>query len=115
MAGSKCDVCEKPSIGVASSSFGPVSFAFCEECSRNGAEPEWIFVYLRDEIGPDNLHESAKSNLTFTDGRYMSFDEWLTLDRPRLSEPPDDATVYPEEFSDDGSSEFSTCEGPSDF
>jgi hypothetical protein len=34
-----CEVCGDPAIGVASSSLGPISFAYCAECSAVGAEP----------------------------------------------------------------------------
>ena len=39
MAGATCDVCGGPSIGVASSSLGAISFAYCAECNAVGAEP----------------------------------------------------------------------------
>ena len=32
----KCQVCDAPAIGVASSSLGPISFAYCAECG------EWL-------------------------------------------------------------------------
>jgi hypothetical protein len=35
----KCQVCGAPAIGVASSSLGPISFAYCAECAQSGAEP----------------------------------------------------------------------------
>jgi hypothetical protein len=41
----KCNVCNKnDSIGVYSSSCGPVSFAYCKQCARKGAEPYGALV-----------------------------------------------------------------------
>lgn len=35
----KCDVCEKPAVGVAASTCGAVSFAYCGECLSLHREP----------------------------------------------------------------------------
>ena len=48
-----CDVCnrtDREDLGVASSSLGPISLAFCRECLDNHAEPEWLIhqCYLTD-------------------------------------------------------------------
>lgn len=34
-----CDVCGREATGVASSSLGGISFAYCQECLDRGAEP----------------------------------------------------------------------------
>lgn len=41
----RCDVCGKSGkIYVAASTMGPVSFAYCEQCLANGAEPYQAMV-----------------------------------------------------------------------
>lgn len=41
----RCDVCGKSGkIYVAASTMGPVSFAYCEKCLANGAEPYQAMV-----------------------------------------------------------------------
>lgn len=40
----KCVVCGKPAVGVACSSTGPVSFAYCAECLRANREPYGALV-----------------------------------------------------------------------
>lgn len=44
MAGDKCDVCGGIAIGVAASTCGPVSFAYCRKCVGAGAEPYGALV-----------------------------------------------------------------------
>ena len=40
-----CNVCgEREAIGVASSSAGAISFAYCAECAAAGREPYWAIV-----------------------------------------------------------------------
>jgi len=54
-----CNVCEKPSVGVASSRLGPISLAFCAECLQNGAEPEILMWYLRDGVAGGDVSNLA--------------------------------------------------------
>ena len=44
MAGSECDVCKAPSIGVACSALGAISFAYCQACAAAGCEPYSMLV-----------------------------------------------------------------------
>lgn len=44
MAGSVCDVCGGQSVGVASSALGAVSFAYCERCLKENAEPYYMLA-----------------------------------------------------------------------
>lgn len=42
----KCECCERSEpevtiVGVASSGIGPISFLWCAECLKHGAEPKW--------------------------------------------------------------------------
>lgn len=74
----KCDVCGQPAIGVASSSFGAISFAFCETCVRKPAEPFIMFEYLYDEVSTNG---EGLINLdyyyTFKDGKYITWPEYV--------------------------------------
>jgi len=46
--------------------------------------------------------------LTLVDGKYITFKEWIALEKPPLPEPPEDATLPEnEELIDDLSSLFS--------
>lgn len=52
VSGSVCDVCERTDqevVGVASSSLGPMSFAWCRECLQHCAEPKWMLEFVRDQ------------------------------------------------------------------
>lgn len=40
----KCDVCGQPAVGVASSTLGAISFAFCKRCLAESAEPYGMLV-----------------------------------------------------------------------
>lgn len=79
MAGDTCDVCSKPSIGVASSSLGAVSWAFCQECANKPAEPLCMFEYMFDDVSDygDGLRPEMNSFYTFKDGRYISWPEYV--------------------------------------
>lgn len=75
MENKKCDICDiSEPIGVASTSV-PFSCAMCLECTKHGADPEWIFKYYKDTEGykPEDLH---KSLTTFSNGKYMTYEEW---------------------------------------
>lgn len=51
MAGKYCDVCGNPSIGVASSSLGAMSLAYCKWCVRNSFEPYYALVGFEFCVG----------------------------------------------------------------
>jgi hypothetical protein len=44
MSGQKCDVCGNKADGVASSTIGAISFAYCESCNSSQAEPYGFLV-----------------------------------------------------------------------
>jgi hypothetical protein len=83
MAGDSCDVCGKPSIGVASSSFGAVSWAFCKECVSKPAEPECMFCYLYDDVSDkgEGLKDEVNTFYTFIDGKYVSWPDYVAKRR----------------------------------
>lgn len=56
----KCDVCGKEGkTFVAASAYGPISFAYCEECLENGREPYDAIVDYISCAGhfPDEINE----------------------------------------------------------
>lgn len=59
MSGLTCDVCgENEAVGVAASSCGPVSFAYCQECLSAGREPYGALVaYVCGAQSMDDLAE----------------------------------------------------------
>jgi hypothetical protein len=77
----KCDVCgtEENFAGVASSSLGPISFAFCVECAQRYAEPSFMLACNLDmmEGKIQNLADWAKDISTFVDGKYVTFQEFF--------------------------------------
>lgn len=91
MAGSICDVClTGETIGVCSSAVGPISNAYCAECHRRMAEPEWSFNYLWDGVCDGDITKLAEFVLdlsTFKDGRYWTFAEWAEWRQWQWFEP----------------------------
>lgn len=72
----KCEVCGvKDAIGVASTSL-PYSCAFCAECARQGADPEWIFRFLLDDTADGDPSKIREGMTTYRDGEYLSFHDW---------------------------------------
>lgn len=71
-----CDVCHRnveKIVGVASSCLGPFSFAFCNECLKNNAEPKDMVEFIVDECGGlDNVRPELLDLVTyFEDGGYI--------------------------------------------
>lgn len=74
--GRLCDVCGiRPMIGVASTS-QPFSCAYCIECAREGADPEWIFEYLLQDVANGDPAQIREGLVTWSAGRFMTFHEW---------------------------------------
>ena len=62
----RCDVCGKEDkIFVAASAYGPVSFAYCEECLQNGREPYGAIVSYIACAGhfPDDINEEYQEDV----------------------------------------------------
>jgi hypothetical protein len=76
-----CDVCRRErKVGVCSSPFGPMSFAYCQECLAKPAEIATIFAYLYDDVAggdPSKLDKSIKNWYTWIDGRYVHWDNYV--------------------------------------
>lgn len=83
-----CSVCGKPSIGFASSTLGPVSFAFCVECARKPAEPESMFCYMFEEVSDngEGLREEMNRFFTFIDGVYVSWPDYVARRRAGVAQ-----------------------------
>jgi len=77
LAGLTCDVCQrKPVIGVASSSLGPISLAYCRECANKPAEPLWLFEFTYEQCGTE-VREDIKSMFAWMGDEYISWDEFV--------------------------------------
>lgn len=62
----QCEVCGKETmVVVCSSSMGPFSFAYCEDCLRAGAEPYWFLVNVISMSGtwPDSVNEACQEKI----------------------------------------------------
>ena len=79
---SKCDCCGRGGrvVVVAASCIGPMSMAYCEECIRENAEPEWGFHYLYDHVATrgEGLDEFIMTLQTYRAGEgYIFWDQWV--------------------------------------
>lgn len=83
----QCDVCGRDgALGVASSTTGPVSYAWCRECLEVQTEPEGAFEYLYYFVANkdvEKLHPSflevktvEKENYGKQVAAYITFKEW---------------------------------------
>lgn len=79
----KCNVCQRPAVGVASSSLGAVSWAFCSECAHKPAEPECMFCYMYEDVSDrgEGLREEMNSFHTFIKGAYVSWPDYVAQRR----------------------------------
>lgn len=62
----KCDVCGKDEeVIVGCSGYGPVSFAYCEECWVSGREPYGILVTYIASAGhfPEDINEEYQVDI----------------------------------------------------
>ncbi len=70
-----CDCChQNPLVGVASSSLGPMSFAWCKECLAKPAEPEFMFEFVA--WAQSRPAEYMETLFTYRDGDYISWKDW---------------------------------------
>lgn len=81
-----CDVChQNPPKGVASSSMGAVSWAYCQPCLTAFAEPECMFAYTYEMCG-DEVADWVRGMSTFMDGKYITWNEYAALKAQRVDE-----------------------------
>ena len=79
-----CDVCGNASggtfVGVAAVPGAPLSIAWCDQCLARDAVPPYVFDH--DFVFVANgdlraLHDWARDRVTWVDGRYVPFDEYV--------------------------------------
>ena len=60
-----CDVCGKPARIVAASAYGPISYAFCDECLKKGLEPyKGVVAYIACAGHfPDDINEEYRADV----------------------------------------------------
>lgn len=63
--GIECDVCGKPARIVAASAYGPISYAFCDECLKKGLEPyKGVVAYIACAGHfPDDINEEYRADV----------------------------------------------------
>lgn len=80
MAGLTCDSCGRGNvIGVASSSLGAVSWAWCRECLDHNAEPPIMFEFVFEDVADgniDNLVPEFKTYQVYLQGQYWPITVW---------------------------------------
>lgn len=79
-----CEVCNNKSggtdVGVAAIPGVPCSIMWCSECIKRDCAPSFVFdhdyVFVADG-NLDALNDWSKSRVTWADGRYMTFTEYV--------------------------------------
>lgn len=63
--GIACDVCGNPARTVAASAYGPISYAFCDECLKKGLEPyKGVVAYIACAGHfPDDINEEYRADI----------------------------------------------------
>lgn len=76
----RCECCNRREhpISVCSSGLGPVSFAICQECVINYAEPIEMIKYLFEYQSIDEIRKDILNYVTFfKDGKYHNLKLWM--------------------------------------
>ena len=63
--GIACDVCGNPARTVAASAYGPISYAFCDDCLGKGLEPyKGVVAYIACAGHfPDDINEEYRADI----------------------------------------------------
>jgi hypothetical protein len=80
-----CDVCQKnKAAGVASSSLGACSFAYCHECLNQNADHVVMFQVLADMVEGDitKLRPEVHDMKIYENGNYVPFSDWIKTYTP---------------------------------
>jgi hypothetical protein len=79
-----CEVCNGESggteVGVAAISGVPCSISWCDNCLKNDAFPSWVFDHDFVFVAhgdTNNLNEWARQRVTWSDGKYIGFMEYV--------------------------------------
>ena len=75
-----CDVCGKPSVGVACSALGAISFSYCARCLRENAEPAGFLKAWIESVagGVESLAGwFIRGVRTYRGGKYISIEELM--------------------------------------
>lgn len=71
----ECQICDiGESIGVASSSLGPLSQTYCAPCAALRAEPLYLLEGMDEDCG-GNLRPEFFKIWTFYKGQYLRYEE----------------------------------------
>ena len=83
MSGDTCDVCNRvPTVGVACSGLGAISFAYCAECANSHAEPLFMFEWVLVDIG-EEVADHVRTMRTWVEGKYLTWDEFCESKRKK--------------------------------
>lgn len=70
----KCNCCDRESnkLSVLCSGLGAVSFAYCDECANQGAEPLGMIEALLEDVPLEGIREEYKNSISFyREGKYI--------------------------------------------
>ena len=88
-----CDVCNNESggkeVGVACIPGVPCSISWCDNCLRNDVFPSWVFDHdfiFVAEGKLENLNEWGRNRVTWADGKYIGFEEYVKRISPEQVE-----------------------------
>ena len=86
-----CEICNgesgSPFVGVASIPGVPMSIAWCAACLQHDCAPTFVFEHdfiFVAEGDLDKLHEWALDRMTWSEGRYMGFREYVQRFTPEI-------------------------------
>jgi reverse gyrase len=112
-----CGVCKGESggkfVGVACVPSVPLSIAWCSNCIQRDAAPDYVFEHdfifvANGDV--NNLCEWARTRVTWVDGKYISFDEYVRRITPeRVAQAQKDWMERIRENQDD---ESGTADAP---
>jgi len=77
MSDQHCFCCGQSDVPTytCSSTVGPISLQYCDECLAKGAEPHSLYDLLGDKV--EYFSDSALEMITFHEGEYKTVREYL--------------------------------------
>lgn len=79
-----CDVCNaQPVIGLASSSFGPITHAYCARCAAMQVEPLFMFDFMYEHVSRqgEGLSPWVFSYFTYENSEFVSMIDYINKRR----------------------------------